>query len=259
MVCLFCRNDSSSSRSVEHIIPQSLGNTTLILPPGTVCDRCNNYFARKLEKPFMDQSDIITLRHHEAIPSKKGRFPSLDGQLDDGTPFTSYRYSNSSLSGLIDTSPEGVAKILAGEVRGAWLPAPPDAWEEPQLSSRLLAKIGLEGMASRLVGQDEGLMYLAQEPQFDPVRSYARYGTGRGWPYHCRRIYDANKKWIEANGDEVQRIWEWDILVTEFGEWYSVLALFGLELTINMGERSIEGYLDWLHRHQNMSPLYPQT
>ena len=44
MRCLFCKQDSSSTKSVEHIIPESIGNKTLILPLGYVCDKCNNYF-----------------------------------------------------------------------------------------------------------------------------------------------------------------------------------------------------------------------
>ncbi len=36
MRCIFCKTDSDSSRSVEHIIPESLGNTDYVLPPGCV-------------------------------------------------------------------------------------------------------------------------------------------------------------------------------------------------------------------------------
>jgi len=38
MRCIFCMNDSSDSRSKEHIIPESLGNEAHILPRGIVCD-----------------------------------------------------------------------------------------------------------------------------------------------------------------------------------------------------------------------------
>lgn len=50
--CIFCKQNSEGSRSVEHIIPESIGNTRHILPRGTVCDRCNNYFSRKVEGPL---------------------------------------------------------------------------------------------------------------------------------------------------------------------------------------------------------------
>jgi hypothetical protein len=51
MRCPFFKSDSTASRSIEHIIPESLGNMTQILPPGVVCDGCNNYFSRKVEGP----------------------------------------------------------------------------------------------------------------------------------------------------------------------------------------------------------------
>jgi len=47
MRCIFCKNPSDNSVSVEHIIPESLGNISHILPKGWVCDTCNNYIAGK--------------------------------------------------------------------------------------------------------------------------------------------------------------------------------------------------------------------
>lgn len=41
--CLFCRRDDGGFVSREHIFPETIGNTDLaMLPPGVVCDRCNN-------------------------------------------------------------------------------------------------------------------------------------------------------------------------------------------------------------------------
>ena len=52
MRCIFCKQDSSNSKNVEHIIPESLGSTKHILGKGIVCDKCNNYFSREVEKTF---------------------------------------------------------------------------------------------------------------------------------------------------------------------------------------------------------------
>lgn len=49
MQCIFCHKDSSTSKSIEHIIPESLGNKEHFLPKGYVCDECNHYFAIKIE------------------------------------------------------------------------------------------------------------------------------------------------------------------------------------------------------------------
>ena len=48
MICIFCHKDSSTAKSVEHIIPESLGNKHHYLPKGYVCDECNHYFAIKI-------------------------------------------------------------------------------------------------------------------------------------------------------------------------------------------------------------------
>ena len=53
MRCLFCKKDSDETKSIEHIVPESLGNKSFVLPLGYVCDKCNNYFALRVEKPFM--------------------------------------------------------------------------------------------------------------------------------------------------------------------------------------------------------------
>src|ERR1700755_1925849 len=40
--CLICRRSDGGFSSVEHILPESIGNTEKILPVGVVCDRCNH-------------------------------------------------------------------------------------------------------------------------------------------------------------------------------------------------------------------------
>jgi HNH endonuclease len=34
---------------VEHVIPESQGNTEHVLRPGVVCDKCNNHFSNHVE------------------------------------------------------------------------------------------------------------------------------------------------------------------------------------------------------------------
>jgi hypothetical protein len=104
--------------------------------------------------------------------------------------------------------------------------------------SRFLAKVALEAMAHRLVDYPEGLDHLVSEPQLDPIRNHARRGTTTDWPYHSRRIYDTNARCYTEEGLGSQTVHEFDILKTEWNEWFLVMALFGLELTINYGART---------------------
>jgi len=75
--CKFCKEDSSQSRSVEHIIPESIGNIAHTLPRCVVCDHCNGYFARKIEKPILDSGMFQILRNKREIPGKKWKNPQL--------------------------------------------------------------------------------------------------------------------------------------------------------------------------------------
>lgn len=79
------------------------------------------------------------------------------------------------------------------------------------------------------------------EQQLDLIRDHARRGTTPEWPYHSRRIYDCNKKWLETDGREVQTVHEHDLLMTHWGELFLVLTIFGAEFTINFGAlRSVD-------------------
>lgn len=86
MRCIFCKRPSLSSQSVEHIVPESLGNTDHTLPRGVVCDACNNYFARKVEKPVLDSPMMRLLRSDRQIPNKRRRIPSCDAQESPELP-----------------------------------------------------------------------------------------------------------------------------------------------------------------------------
>ena len=76
MKCIFCKGDSSASKSIEHIIPESLGNIDHTLPPGVVCDSCNNYFSVKIE--FQVVHAFRWFRGTMNVPNKKGRQPAFE-------------------------------------------------------------------------------------------------------------------------------------------------------------------------------------
>ncbi len=255
MRCIFCKKDSSNSRSVEHIVPESLGNKNHILPKGVVCDTCNNYFAIKIEKPFLESGAITTLRFNQGIPNKKDRIPKLDGIINWQIPVTIKRESGGPLNILYGTPIDDAEKILRSETNTLIFPAsglPPN----DQTVSRLLAKMSLEALAQRLISHEGGLEYIIDETQLDPIRNHARRGQVLNWPYYIRRIYHTDLTDLDENGNIVQTIFEYDLLQTESSEWYFIFALFGLELAINMGGPYTEGYKSWLEANNNLSPLY---
>lgn len=255
MRCLFCKRDSTASRSREHVIPESLGNTMLVLPRGVVCDNCNNYFSREVERPLLESEPMASLRFQEALPSKRGRIPPAAGVLTPDVPVSVERLTAGEFAGIVTVNdlttwlkrPSVHSEAISFDAG----PTAPD-----HVFSRFLAKVGLEAMAARLVGHPDGLAYLVDEVQLDPVRRHAREGAHQVWPYHARRIYPAAQAWRDGSGGYRQVKWELDLLVTERGEWYVILVVFGLELVLNLGGPDISGYIEWLWQHGHRSPLY---
>ncbi|MCB8748300.1 HNH endonuclease [Rhodoferax sp. U2-2l] len=255
MRCLFCKQDSSGSKSVEHVVPESLWNTQHILPRGVVCDSCNNYFARKVEKPFLDSPAISRLRFTQVIPNKRGRVPPSEALLLPGFPVVAYREASTPYILSLQTSPEALNHIANNKRSTLLLPVtakPP----ENRTVSRFLAKMAIEAMALRLLEQPDGISYLIDEPQLDPLRNFVRRGQPQEWPHHARRIYDTDRELLDLDGHSYQTVHEFDYLVTKKQEWYFIFALFGLELAINIGGPEVDGYLEWLRENKERSPLY---
>ena len=255
MHCLFCKQDSSSSRSREHILPESLGNLSYVLPPGVVCDSCNNYFSRKVEKPFLESAAIMELRFRQALPSKRGKVPAMKGMIAPGFQATVRRELKPGFLTSVETEPRAIEHILKANKGMLYFPAGA-AGPDGSVMSRFLAKIAVEAMADRLCDYPDGLEYLVNETQLDPIRNHARRGEIPNWPFNHRRIYDADKQWIRNEGEPLQIVHEYDILHTNWNEWFFIVSLFGLELAINYGGPEIEGYKRWLQENDNASPLY---
>jgi hypothetical protein len=74
MLCLFCLSEGPFT--VEHVIPESLGNDDLVLE-GQVCSGCNNHFS-KLEEFVLQKTPIAFWKTHLGIRSKRGKLSSID-------------------------------------------------------------------------------------------------------------------------------------------------------------------------------------
>ena len=71
--CLFCGPRGVSFARVEHIIPESLGNTTFLLSE-VVCDKCNQYFSKQ-EDYFVHHYPTSPARLFTLDKTKKGKPP----------------------------------------------------------------------------------------------------------------------------------------------------------------------------------------
>ncbi len=271
MQCIFCHKDASLSRSVEHIIPESLGNKHHFLPRGYVCDECNHYFSIKIEKPLLSSPYFESLRFRNDIRSKKGNrvkhtfyFPgaqkSAEGILERG--------SNGEL--LFSFYDEEIYEsIEKGNCRKAISPYLPEPIYPYILLSRLLAKCAYEFFLynMRIEKYDLCVQELlgTENDILKPLREYARYGKGAFWQYNQRRIYSEGA--IISNNREHKtyeilhemRLFPKDHIILPNGmveaEIYFVVAICGIEYAICLSNPDISGYQEWLTNNNNKSPL----
>jgi hypothetical protein len=251
--CLFCKTPCDSSRSAEHILPESLGNTQHVLPAGVVCDGCNNYFARKVEDPFLNSGAVRALRAAQGVRNKRGRLLGQDAILMG--EHSAMLYTPYDAMPVLDVPTAAGINALFNAKNGTIVVPAENAPPSDQVTSRFLAKMALEAMALKGIEAGLDVDYLVDHNQLDLLRAHARRGEPRNWPFSRRRIYEANKPWNDPDGLH-QRVHEHDFLVTEHSEYFFVLAIFGLEFAINMGGTEIGGYLQWLEAHGQVSPLY---
>lgn len=70
-ICIYCLKDSSSTKNLEHVIPETLGCKDT-LPKGYVCDSCNSYFS-KMDKNVLYNRFISLHVGTNQIPGKKNK------------------------------------------------------------------------------------------------------------------------------------------------------------------------------------------
>ncbi len=254
--CIFCKQPSHGSRGVEHIIPESLGNSKHVLPVGVVCDRCNNYFAVKIEGPLLETSHFKNLRGRQRLPNKRGRVPPTWGILLGAPCEIDLHFREKeglSIAAHHEKDVPIFTRYLQENKSGRFIiPAvfPP---VDKLLLSRFLSKVAVEMLAHRLHKYEGWETQVTDHSELDLLRNYARYGSGVNyWPFFEREIYGENYLFNDGG----QTLHEFDLLYTEHNELYAVICIFGTEYTINMGGPELEGYETWLKKNAYVSPLY---
>lgn len=167
--CLFCREVSGGFASVEHIVPESMGNTTFVLPRGVVCDRCNHGILSDLDNALCGFSPFAMRRTMLGIPSKGGTVPefrSVQGTMKfipgvgGADPTLEFR-SHSPKNPMLTHTPLPNGKVeLSLSLKGGKPMRPKYASQ----ISRALLKVALEA-----AWLDHGEVMLEQ--RFDHVRS----------------------------------------------------------------------------------------
>lgn len=262
MRCLFCKADSSNSKSVEHIVPESLGNKNQILSKGVVCDSCNNYFAHKIEKVVLEMPYFQSLRGRKMIENKKGKIPRISGFTKDKNIIEfSFSPSKSSIIDIV-TKDE---KIL--NFNKLYVPIIPEPPRDNLHVSKFIGKIAIEALANRVSTIKGWQDDFVDNEGLDELRNFVRYGKGYSiWPYLTRRIYGelqinydkSTKKLIEKMNEYDFFIPDRPIIRSEYQQidnLYFVMCILGIEYTINLTPGGLDRYMRWLSDNQNKSIL----
>ena len=270
MQCIFCHKDSTASNSVEHIIPESLGNKQHILPKGYVCDECNNYFAVKIERELLNQPYFKSMRSRNEILTKNGKFVKEEIVFPDVMMACDVEVHTTDSSHIMLINDAVLYEaIITGKTRRMIAPY----FTEPDcpsiIMSRFIAKCAYEYFLYN-VGE-ENYELCVQEmlgDKFDVLkrlREYARYGEGPYWQYNQRRIYSEGAFFVHNDDKECYEIlhemmfftkeYKRDSTGSVEAEIYFVMAIAGIEYAMCLSDPSITEYQKWIDEHNGLSPL----
>jgi len=256
MNCIFCKKDSSESKSVEHIIPESLGNDRFILEKGKVCDKCNNYIAIKIEQPLLELPYFKQYRHELSIENKRGRIPDNEGFLldDDNSKVTFKKHKSGDRAAIVD---DGVTEKLRvkkqKQIAAITLTYPPP-FADKNLS-RFLGKISLEALIWNN-NNHEGQENLVVQSCFDAIRKYVRQATKEEyWPYMVRKLYSADHMFKNEKGN-FKITSGWSYISPPDGAFFFQFLFLGTEFTIDMLNPSTAVFENWLKKNNDESPVY---
>ncbi len=269
MKCIFCKNDSSTSKSVEHIVPESLGNKDIILPKGIVCDLCNNYFASKVEKALLEDPYFVSVRFRNEIRTKKNKLVKQTMLFPGALKSTDVVLQHLEDGIICSFNDEQLYQaIIEGKCANMIAPYLPEP-EFPNASvSRFLAKCAVEYLVY-IIDNEKRACFIADDSlwiQLDPIIKFARYNIGN-WNYSQRQIYMEKSTWIDTkhrSSTPYQVLHEMcfffgDYTKYENGEFYAemyfALVIMGIEYVICISDPDICRYRDWLKDNNSKSPL----
>lgn len=183
--CIFCLQKTTNFNTVEHIVPESLGNTDDILY-NAVCDKCQNYFGVEIENFVLSKTPFGFWKTMAGTKNKKGKQPCFDstqrntktGRLEDNHPYNDNGiiFSPVNQESIVEVTIKNediLAQVLNGQKNKINLVLTPKILI---YMGRFLGKIALEYWC-KAFGEN------VFNTQFDELRKYVRYGTTNSmWP-----------------------------------------------------------------------------
>ena len=183
--CIFCLEESDGFNTVEHIVPESLGNIDDILT-NAVCDKCQNYLGTEIENFVLSKTPFGFWRTISGTKTKKGKNPFFDpsqavskrGKIDNYHPLTDNNITmhpadNESIIEVTTDNDKIRQEIFSGERTNIKVVLTPKMLI---YMGRFLGKIALEYWY-------KAFNYDVFDERFNGLRNYIRYGSvNEVWP-----------------------------------------------------------------------------
>lgn len=177
MNCIICDN-SEKLNSIEHVVPESLGNKMYILNTVKICDTCNNRFS-KFEEKAMSKTILGYERARMGILTKKDK-PSKG--LINGIEWTADINREKNLITAKGFNQDFIK--LKGE-NTYEIRVPMYDKDTNVATSKLLLKIGLESSLNDLPD-------IAKKYDFTKAKAFLK-GDNYNWPYAIPKTYASSR------------------------------------------------------------------
>jgi len=262
--CIWCLEEppSATFKSESHVLPECVGNEQQqVLPPGIVCDHCNESFSRKVEPTLIDDPifstrvGILQLRDkngvfvYEPSPSGVHRKVHLDARIS-GNKIT------------VDTTQYEIKGQPSNPYESRSIPPKSKDYNKRSLAllSRAVHKIAFESLAHSLfVGTGKKFEYKALKDidmfsqSLKIIRDWTRYGQ----PQNSVRTVLRFQKFEGTKKQKELTLWEFSL--HGFKHWLRVeINLFGDLYIISLTSPAdkVEGDLrDWAEQTKFEQPV----
>jgi hypothetical protein len=256
MNCVFCKQSSNNSKSVEHIVPESLGNTRYILPKGIVCDKCNQYFAVKIEQHLLEIPFFKSSRHRLNIVSKKGEIPPDKGFSISPKSEVEFHKSKKGEKSVSFKETNAVKKIQSRNKVEVLIPVFAKADHNNVYLSKFLGKLAIEALALSSLEKKLNLDDEVNIECLEPLKKYVRAShKNEFWPYYERILFTPEQGFLDSENEFQRIIFSMKFIYTEEKFLFHQFLLFGTEYTIDLTNRTNETIFNWLSNNNFRSPV----
>lgn len=233
--CIIC-DCKNEAKSIEHIVPESLGNRFYVMKRGALCDKCNNRFS-KFEQKALGQTILSFERARMGVPTKRNKKAkgNIDGMQFEGDHDFQKSYIN--LKNIQDKHSnfkpnDGTFKLTVPSISTHY-----------NSVAKLLLKTGVESI---FTSRNE--VYCRND--FNELRDYlsAKPNNSKDWPFIITDIELDNFRWIPENKYHYNLLKNKCLLKyseTDFGVLFNFKYGGCLPFVINLSNRDLDWMIDY--------------